>query len=65
MNLSRARLGALASWALWALRVGIESVGLGWLVVVLLTVAVSMATSSLSAAAALSASEALRARTAL
>lgn len=65
MNLSRARLGALTSWALWALRVGIESVGLGWLVVVLLTVAVSMATSSLSAAAALSAGEALRAGTAL
>ena len=65
MNLSRSRVGALTSWALWSLRVGIESVGLGWLVVVLLTVAVSMATSSLSAAAALSAGEALRAGTAL
>jgi len=65
LNLSRSRVGALTSWALWSLRVGIESVGLGWLVVVLLTVAVSMATSSLSAAAALSAGEALRAGTAL
>lgn len=65
MNLVRSRVTTLRSWALWSLRVGIESVGLSWLVVVLLTVAVSMATSSLSAAAALSAGEALRAGTAL
>ena len=65
MSLARQRAISLTSWALWSLRVGIESVGLGWLVVVLLTVAVSMATSSLSAAAALSAGEALRAGTAL
>ncbi|TFH51443.1 hypothetical protein E4J66_11940 [Actinomyces viscosus] len=65
MSPERSRVTALTSWTLWSLRVGIESVGLTWLVVVLLTVAVSMATSSLSAAAALSTGEALRAGTAL
>lgn len=38
----------------WALRAGIECVALGWLVVVVPTVAVYLATSSLDAAAALS-----------
>jgi len=62
---ARSRVAGLTSWTLWSLRVGIESVGLSWLMVVLLTVAVSMASSSLSAAAALSAGEAVRAGTAL
>ena len=65
MSLARSRATSLMSWGLWSLRVGIESVGLIWLVVVLLTVAVSMAASSFNAAAALSAGEALRAGTAL
>ena len=65
MSLERSRVTSLTSWTLWSLRVGVESVGVVWLVVVLLTVAVSMASSSLSAAAALSAGEALRAGTAL
>ena len=65
MSLVRSRAATLTSWALWSLRVGIESIGLLWLVVVLLTVAVSMATSSLSAATALSAGEALSVGTAL
>ena len=65
MSLERSRVTSLTSWILWSLRVGVESVGVVWLVVVLLTVAVSMASSSLSAAAALSAGEALRAGTAL
>lgn len=65
MSPARSRVAGLTSWTLWSLRVGIESVGLSWLMVVLLTVAVSMASSSLSAAAALSAGEAVRAGTAL
>ena len=65
MSPARSRVAGLPSWPLWSLRVGIESVGLSWLMVVLLTVAVSMASSSLSAAAALSAGEAVRAGTAL
>ncbi|WP_167147720.1 DUF6350 family protein [Actinomyces sp. ZJ308] len=65
MRLERSRVTRLTSWVLWSLRVGIESVGLIWLMVVLLTVAVSMAASSFNAAAALSAGEALRAGTAL
>lgn len=65
MSPARSRVAGLTSWTLWSLRVGIESVGLSWLMVVVLTVAVSMASSSLSAAAALSAGEAVRAGTAL
>ena len=53
MSLARSRATSLMSWGLWSLRVGIESVGLIWLVVVLLTVAVSMAASSFNAAASL------------
>ena len=43
MSPARSRVAGLTSWTLWSLRVGIESVGLSWLMVVLLTVAVSMA----------------------
>ena len=50
---------------LWALRAGIESVGLGWLLVVLITVSVALSASSLDAAAALSVGQALRAGTGL
>ena len=32
MSLARQRATSLASWALWSLRVGVESVGLVWLV---------------------------------
>ena len=39
MSLARQRATSLASWALWSLRVGVESVGLVWLVVVLATIA--------------------------
>ena len=65
MSLARQRATSLASWALWSLRVGVESVGLVWLVVVLATVAVSKATSGLNAAAILSAGDALHIGTAL
>ena len=65
MSLARQRAISLTSWALWSLRVGVESVGLVWLVVVLATVAVSKATSGLNAAAILSAGDALHIGTAL
>ena len=65
MSLARQRAVSLTSWALWSLRVGVESVGLVWLVVVLATVAVSKAASGLNAAAILSAGDALHAGTAL
>ena len=65
MSLARQRAISLTSWALWSLRVGVESVGLVWLVVVLATIAVSKAAASLNAAAILSAGDALHAGTAL
>ena len=65
MSLARQRATSLASWALWSLRVGVESVGLVWLVVVLATIAVSKAAASLNAAAILSAGDALHTGTAL
>ena len=65
MSLVRQRATGLASWALWSLRVGVESVGLVWLVVVLATIAVSKAASGVNAAAILSAGEALHTGTAL
>ena len=65
MSLARQRATGLASWALWSLRVGVESVGLVWLVVVLATIAVSKAAASLNAAAILSAGDALHTGTAL
>ena len=65
MSLARQRAISLTSWVLWSLRVGVESVGLVWLVVVLATVAVSKATSGLNAAAILSAGDALHIGTAL
>ena len=65
MSLARQRATSLAAWALWSLRVGVESVGLVWLVVVLATIAVSKAAASLNAAAILSAGDALHTGTAL
>ena len=65
MSLARQRAISLTSWALWSLRVGVESVGLVWLVVVLATIAVSKAASGVNAAAILSAGDALHAGTAL
>ena len=65
MSLARQRATSLASWALWSLRVGVESVGLVGLVVVLATIAVSKAAASLNAAAILSAGDALHTGTAL
>jgi len=65
LSLARQRATSLASWALWSLRVGVESVGLVWLVVVLATIAVSKAAASLNAAAILSAGDALHTGTAL
>ncbi|CAM2758136.1 DUF6350 domain-containing protein [Actinomyces slackii] len=53
-----------ADWA-WALRAGLESVGLGWLLVVLTTVAVALSSSGLDAAAALGVGDGLRTGTAL
>jgi len=65
LSLARQRAISLTSWALWSLRVGVESVGLVWLVVVLATIAVSKAASGVNAAAILSAGDALHAGTAL
>ena len=55
MSLERSRVTSLTSWILWSLRVGVESFGVVLLVVVLRTVALSMAHTCLSVAAALSA----------
>ncbi|WP_139738868.1 cell division protein PerM [Actinomyces wuliandei] len=49
----------------WALRAGVESAALGWVLVVLLSVLVFLATSSLDATAALTTGDALRTGTAL